>query len=621
MTPTDYIPLEVLFANPEHAQPQISPDGKRLAYLAPYEGVLNIWIGDVEAEDFRPLTKDALRGIGGIMVLAGLGAFFWAHDNRHIVYLQDEFGDENWRVKVVDTETEESRDLTPIQNVQAQILATNRRFPHEVLVGLNQDNPMLHDVYRLDIRSGEMRKVAENPGFLSWLVDPDFRVRGGTRQTPDGGSEILVRETEEDDWEVVLALDPDDSMLVTVARFTGDGKGLYLINPQGSDTSRLVKLDLVTREVVDVLAEDPIYDVLGVQLHPDTFEPELATIIRERTEHVVLDRSIKEDIETIKKVSEGSFSILGRDHADRIWMVSFMSDDEPVSYYLYDRQTKKATFLFYSHPELAKYRLSNTEPFSFTSRDGLTIHGYLTFPLNAGREKLPTVIFPHGGPYGRDTWEFSPLTPWRQWIANRGYLCVQVDFRASVGYGKAFLNAGDKEWAGKIHDDLVDAVSHVVEEGFADPTRVGIFGISFGGYSALVGATFTPDLFRCAIDMVGPSSLITLLESIPPYWEPIRAMFNRRVGNPETERDFLWSRSPLSRVDQIKSPILIGQGGNDPRVKQAEAEQIVEAMKQKGIDHEYLVFADEGHVFTKPENNLKFFKQAEKFLAKHLGSS
>ncbi len=615
----DYVPLEVLFANPEHAAPQISPDGKRLAYLAPYEAVMNIWLGEAGSKDFHAITRDAKRGIGGILLLAGLPAFFWAHDNRHILFVQDDFGDENWRLKVVDTETEEVRDLTPFEGVAAQIIATNRRLPNEILVGLNKDNPALHDVYRIDISSGQLTKVAENPGFLSWMVDRDFRVRGGTRQTPDAGTEILVRETDEDDWQVVLTFGPDDSMLVTEAQFTADGKGLYLVSSQGSDTGRLVRFDLATRDVVEVLAEDSKYDVGALQLHPDTFEPELATIMRERTDHIVLDQSLKKDLEAMQSLAEGTFSIVSRDHADQVWIVAFATDNKPTSFYLIDRKTGETSFLFYSHPELAEYRLSNTEPFSFQSRDGLTIHGYLTFPLDANRENLPAVVFPHGGPYGRDTWEFNPMTPWRQWIANRGYLCVQVDFRASTGYGKGFLNAGDKEWGGRMHDDLVDAVNHVVEKGLADPKRIGIFGISYGGYAALVGATFTPDLFRCAIDMVGPSNLLTLLETIPPYWEPIRAMFNRRVGNPETEKDFLWSRSPLSRVDQIKCPIMIGQGGNDPRVKQAESEQIVEMMKARGIDHEYLVFSDEGHVFMKPENNLKFFGQAEKFLAKHLG--
>jgi dipeptidyl aminopeptidase/acylaminoacyl peptidase len=615
---TELIPLEVLFANPEHVMPQVSPDGKRLAYLAPYEGVLNVYIGEVGSHDFRPLTRDAKHGIGGIMVLAGLPAFLWAKDNRHILFLQDDFGDENWRVKVVDTETEEVRDLTPFEGVAAQLLATNREYPNEVLIGLNKDNPMLHEVYRVDIRSGELTKVAENPGFLGWIVDTEFRVRGATRQTSDGGSEILVRESEDDEWEVVLALDPDDSLLVAVAEFTGDGNGLYLVTSAGSETGRLVKFDLKTREIVDVLAEDAKYDVGGVQIHPDTHKAELATVIRERSEHIILDASLREDLESVEKIAEGTFSVVSRDQDDRLWVVVFSTDDEPFSYYLFDRETKEATFLFFSHPDQAKHTLSNTERFSFKSRDGLTIHGYLTFPRESGRKNLPAVLFPHGGPYGRDTWEYSPMTPWRQWIANRGYLCVQVDFRGSVGYGKSLLNAGDKEWAGKMHDDLVDAVNHVIDEGLADPKRIGIFGISYGGYAALVGATFTPDLFRCAVDMVGPSNLITLLESIPPYWEPMRAMFNRRVGNPETERDFLWSRSPLSRVDQIKAPILIGQGGNDPRVKQTESEQIVAAMKERGIDHEYLVFRDEGHVFTKPENNLKFFERADEFLAKHL---
>jgi len=272
--------------------------------------------------------------------------------------------------------------------------------------------------------------------------------------------------------------------------------------------------------------------------------------------------------------------------------------------------------MFHHQPALSDYQLSAMEPFSFTARDGLEIHGYLSFPVGLERRGLPTVINVHGGPWARDGWGYHPEA---QWLANRGYLCVQVNYRGSTGYGKDFVNAGNREWAGKMHDDLIDAVEFVVGEGWADRERVAILGGSYGGYAALVGATFTPDVFRCAVDVVGPSSLKTLIESIPPYWAPMVAQFHERVGNPETEEDFLWSRSPLSKVDAIKIPILVAQGANDPRVKQAEAEQIVAAMKEKGIDHQYLLFPDEGHGFAKPENRLRYYAEAEKFLAKHLG--
>ncbi|MBO0684142.1 MAG: S9 family peptidase, partial [Candidatus Dormibacteraeota bacterium] len=296
--------------------------------------------------------------------------------------------------------------------------------------------------------------------------------------------------------------------------------------------------------------------------------------------------------------------------------VAFTSDDGPVSYFTYDRVSATGRFLFSHRQELEGRPLAKMEPFSFVARDGLTIHGYLTFPQGVERRGLPAVLNVHGGPWSRDVWGFDLQA---QWLANRGYLCVQVNFRGSTGYGKRFLNAGDREWGARMHDDLVDAVGWVADRGYADPRRIGIFGGSYGGYAALVGATFTPDLFACAVDLVGPSNLRTLLETVPPYWKPMIAEWHARVGNPETEADFLWSRSPLSRVDQIRIPLLIAQGANDPRVKQAESEQIVAALREKGIPHQYLLFGDEGHGFAKPENRLRFYAAAEEFLSRYLG--
>ena len=604
--PVPLVPRDVLFGNPERTSPRISPDGTRLAYIAPVDGVLNVWVGAVGSDDFTPVTNDTDRGIR---------AYFWAHDNRHLLYVQDKGGDENWRLYDVDLDTGATRDLTPFDGVQAQVVASDKRFPTELLVGLNKDNPELHDVYHLDLETGELTKRVENPGFIGWVVDTQLRVRGAVLPRPDGGSEIVARSGDDGEWESVLSVGTDDALSTGPVAFTADGNSLYLSSSLGANAARLVRLDLASGET-EVLAEDPQYDVSDVMIHPDDRRVQMVSFTRARTEHEVLDPSIAADVEAIQGIQEGEVSFLGRDHADRTWLVAFVADDGPVTYHSWDRETKKATFLFEHQPALSRYTLASMEPFSFTARDGLTIHGYLTFPPGAERRDLPTVLTVHGGPWSRDAWGFDPEA---QWLANRGYLCVQVNFRGSTGYGKDFLNAGNKEWGAKMHDDLIDAVEHVVAQGWADRERVAISGGSYGGYAALAGATFTPDVFRCAVDVVGPSNLKTLIESIPPYWAPLVAQFHQRVGHPVTEEEFLWSRSPLSRVDDIRIPILVAQGANDPRVKQAESEQIVAAMKAKGIDYQYLLFPDEGHGFAKPENRMRFFAEAEKFLAKHLG--
>jgi dipeptidyl aminopeptidase/acylaminoacyl peptidase len=351
-------------------------------------------------------------------------------------------------------------------------------------------------------------------------------------------------------------------------------------------------------------------------VHPDTYEPQAVSFTKDRQEWKVLDESIKADFDAVTKLDHGDFSVYDRDDADRTWLIGFTKDDGPVSYYAYDREGKKGTFLFVSRPVLQKYTLARMEPISFTSRDGLTIHGYITYPPGKTKTNLPMVLNVHGGPWARDTWGYNGEA---QWLANRGYACLQINFRGSTGYGKDFVNISDKEWGGKMHNDLVDGVKWAVDKGIAYPKKIAIYGGSYGGYAALVGATFTPDLFCCAVDIVGPANLVTWITSVPPYWATFRTILYQRIGNPETEEEFLKSRSPLYKVDQIKIPMLIAQGANDPRVPQEESKQIVEALKKNGIDYEYLLFPDEGHGFARPENRLKFYAAAEKFLAKHLG--
>jgi dienelactone hydrolase len=527
--------------------------------------------------------------------------------------VQDRGGDENWRLHDVDLETGVDRDLTPFEGVQARVEHLDKRFPNDVLVGLNKDEPQFHDVYRLDLPSGRLEQVLENRRFIGFVVDTDFHVRAAVEPRPDGGIVVHVRHGD-GDWRPFIEAEPDDALTTRPIGFMPDGR-LIAISSLGANAGRLVRLD-VKDGAAEVLAEDPQYDVVRLRLHPDTREPEYAVFLKERAVHEVIDETVADDLAALAALDRGDLTVHGGDHDDRYWIAEYTRDDGPVAYHVYDREAKDGTFLFDHQPALAEYQLAQMEPFSFRARDGLTMHGYLTFPRGVERRSLPAVVNVHGGPWSRDVWGFHPEA---QWLANRGYLCVQVNYRGSVGYGKDFVNAGDREWGAKMHDDLVDAVGYVAGRGWADPARIGIYGGSYGGYAALVGATFTPDVFRCAVDIVGPSSLKTLIESIPPYWEPAVALFHRRVGNPATDEDFMWSRSPLSRVDDIRIPILIAQGANDPRVKQAESEQIVAAMREKGIACEYMLFEDEGHGFAKPENRLRFYAAAERFLATHLG--
>ena len=610
----ELIPRQVLFGNPERVSPRISPDGTQLAWIAPSDGVLNVWvapagIGQGDGIDWsaaRVVTDDTDRGIR---------MFAWAHDGRHLLYLQDTGGDENWRLHDVDLVTMQRRDLTPFDNVQTQLIAGEKKFPTELLIGLNRDNPQLHDVYRLDLTTGELAKEVENPGFVGWVADSQLVVRAGVAPQPDGSLVVMVRDDAGQDWRQLLSIDAEDALTSGPVAFSDDGTTMLAMSSVGTNTGRLVRLDLATGDA-EVLAEDPEADVTDIRLHPDTREPQIVTFLKDRSEYRVLDPDVADDLAAIRALHPGDPSFDDADDADSTWLVGFTNDSGAVQFFSFDRETRTGKFLFETRPELSRYELAPMEPFSFTARDGLTIHGYATFPPGAGRAGLPMVLNVHGGPWARDAWGFNPEA---QWLANRGYLCVQVNFRGSTGYGKAFVNAGDREWGGRMHDDLVDAVAYVTGQGWADPALVAIYGGSYGGYAALAGAAFTPELFRCAVDIVGPSNLRTLIETIPPYWAPMISLFHRRVGDPAKDADFLWSRSPLSRADNISIPLLIAQGANDPRVKQAESEQIVAALKAAGIDHQYLLFPDEGHGFAKPENRLRFYAAAERFLARHLG--
>jgi dipeptidyl aminopeptidase/acylaminoacyl peptidase len=600
------IPREILFGNPERTSPRLSPDGKYLAYIAPDEkNVLQVWLRTVGQEDDRQLTADKKRGIR---------IFFWTYNADQLMYMQDSDGDENFHLYSVNIHSNIVRDLTPFQGVKAQPVDLDPKFPDQVLVGMNLNDLQKFDVYRINLANGAVDLYAENPGnVVSWTVDAQFQVRAATAATPDGGSDLLFRETSQGDWETLRHWGPDDEG--GAVSFSEDGKTLYVSGSHDANASRLIAFDVTTREET-VIAEDPQYDLGGIVIHPITRVIQAVSFYKEKQEWQVLDQSIAADFEAIAQIRPGEFGISSRDLADKNWLVAFLTDDGPVYYYAYNREDKTSTLLFSNKPTLEGLSLASMQPISYQAQDGLTIHGYLTTPVGITAQNLPTVLLVHGGPWARDTWGYDPQA---QWLANRGYAVLQVNFRGSTGYGKAFVNAGNREWAGKMHDDLIDAVNWLVQQGISDPQKIAIMGGSYGGYATLVGLTFTPDVFACGVDIVGPSNLITLMQSIPPYWEPLKANFYYRVGNLETEEEFLKSRSPLFFVDRITKPLLIAQGANDPRVKQAESEQIVEAMQKANKPVKYALYTDEGHGFARPENRLHFYAIAEEFLSKYLG--
>jgi dipeptidyl aminopeptidase/acylaminoacyl peptidase len=602
------IPRAVLFGNPTYAAPTVSPDGTRLGYLAPDEGVLNVWVGPVDEPDqAAPVTRDRGRGIR---------VFGFCHDDRTLYYLQDEGGDENWRLHLLDLDSGTERCVTPYDNVQVRVLGHNRWHPTTMLLGINKDKPELHDVYRLDLTSDQLEKVLDNPGYVGWLADTDLTIQGAASVTEDGGVVFFLAD-EDAEFHPWLEVPADDANTTSPVGFSRDGSTLYLVSSLGANAARLVSVDLATGEQAE-MAADPAYDVDGVEFDPETRVPQAVIFDKDRKSWTFLDEAYGDAVEQLRASLgiDGELGINRTERGDQLWMVSVMPSDGPIRYYLYDRSTGGLRFLFAHKPDLGGYALAPMEAFAFTARDGLEIHGYVTFPPDVEREHLPAVLNVHGGPWARDAWGYNAEV---QWLANRGYACVQVNFRGSTGYGKAFGNAADKQWGRTMHTDLLDAINHLTRQGAIDPDRIGIMGGSYGGYAALAGAAFTPDVFRCAVDLCGPSNLLTLLASVPPYWKPMVAMMYAKVGDPETEKDMLWERSPLSRVDDISIPVLVAQGANDPRVKQAEAEQIVEALKGKGVPHEYLLFPDEGHGLARPENREVYYAAAERFLAEHLG--
>jgi dipeptidyl aminopeptidase/acylaminoacyl peptidase len=623
---TQLIPRTALFGNPVRAQARLSPDGRYMSFLAPKNGVLNVWLapfGKLDAA--KPITDDKKRGIR---------QHLWADDGKHILFLQDEGGDENWRVYSVDVESLEQVDLTPLDKVRAEIVGLSHERPDIALIALNDRTPEYHDLYEINIASGERKLVERNEQeFAGYLEDLQLRPRVAVKTLPDGGGEIY-RNTGKG-WESLLKYGRDDSLTTRPVVVEEGGRSALMLSSIGRDKAALVRIDLASGKQT-VLGESDKADVSEVWLEPRTRKPEAFGVEYLTTEIEPLVPAVRQDIDRLKAALGPQFEVVSRTLDDTKWVVSVDDPVHVVSSYLYERSSGKVTKLFDQRPELTGAPLRPMKPVEIRARDGLALVAYLTLPAGAlpggtqgalpdgaqGADRparpVPLVVDVHGGPWARDSYGFNGE---HQWLANRGYAVLSVNYRGSTGFGKKFINAGDHEWARNMHNDLLDAVDWAVKEKIAQPDKVAIYGGSYGGYATLVGLTFTPDRFACGVDIVGPSNLFTLLNSIPPYWKSFFEDMVRRIGDPRTAegRELLKQRSPLTFADRISKPLLIAQGANDPRVKQAEADQIVAAMKSRKLPVTYVLYPDEGHGFARPQNRIAFYAVAEGFLSKCLG--
>ncbi len=610
------IPREDLYGNPTRAAGKISPDGTWLSWMAPHEGVMNVWLAPASAPDeARLMTHSTDRPIP---------AYFWAPDSTSLLYIQDKAGDENFLLFRVDVASGAETCLTAFENTRVQIVGNSNTVRDKVLVGLNNRDPMYHDVHVLDLTTGALSLVYTNESYAGFIADDSLTLRWAIRQNEAGGTDMF----EITDGAVATApresTSLDDSLTTHVAGYTTDGRTLFWIDSRGRNTAALFAEDTQTGER-RLIAEDERADIGGALQDPLTGEIEAYAVTYLRTRWVAIDPEIGAALDWLRGQLEGDYGVQSRTDDNRKWIVWNDPLVAPARAFLFDRDAQTLTELYVTRPELEGAPLQPMHALEIPARDGLLLPSYLTLPpasdpgaTGMPNAPVPMVLLVHGGPWARDGYGFNRA---HQWLANRGYAVLSVNFRGSTGFGKKFINAANLEWAGTMHDDLVDAVEWAIASSIAERDKVAIMGGSYGGYATLVGLTFTPDLFACGVDIVGPSNLETLLETIPPYWAPMVKQFHERMGNPGTEegKALLKERSPLYRAGRIVKPLLIGQGANDPRVKQAESDQIVAAMEAAGVPVTYVLFPDEGHGFARPVNNIAFNAVAENFLATCLG--
>jgi dipeptidyl aminopeptidase/acylaminoacyl peptidase len=620
---TDRPPLidrELFFGNPEIAGAQISPDGKFIAFLKPYKDTRNIWVKGV-GEPFsaaKLITSDTKRPIP---------AYFWSRDGKYILFVQDKAGDEDYNIFAVNPaeappageEAPKARNLTDLKKVTAQIYAVPKNDPDLMYVGINDRDQAWHDLYKVKISTGERTLIRKNTDrFTGWVFDLKDQLRLATRSADNGDTEVL--RVDGDGFKKVYSCNVFETC--GPVQFHKDGKRVYMITNKGKeiDLLRLVLFDPETGKE-ELVESDPVNRVdFGDAIFSKVTDELIATTYEdERSRIYWRDKSFEADYELLKKRlpnKDVSFGSSTRD--ETLWLISAASDVEPGETYLFDRKTKKLTLQYRIREKLSREHLAEMKPIRYKSSDGLEIPAFLTLPKGVEAKNLPLIMVPHGGPWYRDSWRYNTFA---QFLANRGYAVLQPNFRGSTGYGKKFLDAGNNQWGDKMQDDITWGVKYLVAQGVADPKRVGVMGGSYGGYATLAGVAFTPDVYSAAVSIVGPSNLITLLESIPPYWEAGRKLFTERMGDPTTAegKARLDRQSPLNSADKIKTPLLVVQGANDPRVKKAESDQIVVALRERNFPVEYIVAPDEGHGFARPVNNMAMFTASEKFLAKHLG--
>jgi len=599
----------VFFDNPDCSNVRVSPDGLQIAYVAPLDGVNNLWVAPVaDPAAARPVTRVTDRNIGSY--------FRWAYTSRHLVFFRERDGDENWRASSVAIDNGAVVSLTPEYGVKSFLQEIDRKYPEEMLIRHNQRDKSRFDLFWINVVTGVSERIFENTEYADLFTDSQFQLRLATRLKADGTAEIFERRPD-GTWTPFTEVPIGDIDAFRLIDFSADGETLYLIDSRERDKAALFALDMKTRET-KLLAADDEADIVQVVLDEER-RPVAARANRDRARWYAVDPGARQDLADLARHGAGDVNILSDSADGRMASVFYERDNESGEFALLDRQTREVRKLFVQRRALADVALRKMQPVIVPARDGLRLNAYLTLPVqDAAGGRMPLVLVIHGGPYARDFWGFNSV---HQWLANRGYAVLSVNYRGSTGFGKAFVKAADREWGGRMHDDLIDAVDWAVAQGIADPKRVGFFGGSYGGYSALTAATKTPEVFACIVDVFGISNLITFMATIPPYWGPWFSVWKNRLGDPDTEagRAFLAERSPINHLERATKPILIAQGMRDVRVVAAESEQMVAALKQRGVPVTYVTFPDEGHGFVRPENRLAFYGVTEAFLAKHLG--